>query len=318
MTAGLGGGPSAGRWCQRCGSVMSADAAFCPRCGSPQQVLPSPPTYPPPLAYHLPPQPQLVAARARNNWARPLLIIVLLVALGAGGLYLVSPDFRGHLQQAVTPSCTVGLNGAAVSVTVEGPDAQTQCGSFLNQTTNGGTWYVYSGGQQPAGASICQVTYKGDLFTVRDQGSLNVYGSAICTNLTRLANGEPIISATPQPRVDQKGQVVFSTDRPMAGVTTGCTVANQVTVVAANTSVYATYIFSSGQGSEVVSLSVTKDGISYLPATAMPAADTSGLDCFADTTDLGTLPNWGPGTYHFSLTTGSDGSVISEGDLTVE
>jgi hypothetical protein len=130
---------------------------------------------------------------ARSSVLTPLtkiLFAAILVAAVVGvGLFLVSPDFRGGVQNAVTPSCTVGLNGAAVSVTVQGADAQTQCNSFLTRTTDGGTWYVYSGGQQPAGASICQIHYHGDLITVRDSGALDIYGNAICSSLIDQANG---------------------------------------------------------------------------------------------------------------------------------
>jgi len=140
------------------------------------------------------------------RFARPVLAGLLLVIVAVGGLYLVSPDFRGQIQGAVTPSCTVGLTGAAVSVTVQGADAQAQCESFLDQTTDGGSWYIYSGGQKPAGAVICQVSYRGEMFTVRDQGSLNIYGSGICSNLIKLANGQPL--TTREPTVDPGIDVV--------------------------------------------------------------------------------------------------------------
>ena len=109
------------------------------------------------------------------------------------------------------------------------------------------------------------------------------------------------------------GKVVFSTDKPVAGQTVGCSVDHQLTTVASGTPVYPTYIFSSRQGSAVVSITVTKDGSSYLPATEMPVTDTQGLDCFADTTDLSTI--FQAGTYKFTLTSG--GTTIAEGTLTV-
>jgi hypothetical protein len=109
------------------------------------------------------------------------------------------------------------------------------------------------------------------------------------------------------------GKVVFSADKPVAGVTTGCSVDHQVTTVASGSPIYATYIFTGRQGSATVSLTVTKDGGSYLPATEMPLTDTQNLDCFADTTDLSTI--FDAGTYKFTLTSG--GSTIAEGTLTV-
>ncbi len=175
----MGIGPGFGR-CARCGRAFAPDAAFCPGCG-----LPTAPAFQPAAT---------LAQPVPHSSGRPALTGILfgaiLVATVAGvGLYLVSPDFRGGVQNAVTPSCTVGLNGAAVSVTVQGGDAQAQCDSFLTRTTDGGTWYVYSGGQQPAGASICQIHYHGDLITVRDSGALDLYGSAICSSLIDQANG---------------------------------------------------------------------------------------------------------------------------------
>jgi hypothetical protein len=111
-----------------------------------------------------------------------------------------------------------------------------------------------------------------------------------------------------------RGKVIFSTDAPKAdGV---CSPGNAVTEIADKTSVYATYVFKDRPGSETLSLSVTKDGASYIPASDLPSADTTGLDCFADTTDLSTLPNWGSGTYHVSVVNGS--TVVTEGDLTVK
>ena len=138
-----------------------------------------------------PVMPPVPAARSsgRPPLTKFLFGAIVVAAVAGAGLYLVSPDFRGGVQNAVMPSCTVGLNGAAVSVTVQGADAQTQCDSFLTRTTDGGTWYVYSGGQQPAGASICQIHYHGDLITVRDSGALDLYGNAICSSLIDQANG---------------------------------------------------------------------------------------------------------------------------------
>ena len=113
----------------------------------------------------------------------------------------------------------------------------------------------------------------------------------------------------------QRGKVVFSTDVPVAGSTTNCQVNNRVTSVSATTSVYATYIFKATQGSDVVSIDITKNNQEFLSGP-LPTTDTQGYDCFADTTDLSTVPNWGTGTYDFSLTSG--GAVIAEGVLTVK
>ena len=112
----------------------------------------------------------------------------------------------------------------------------------------------------------------------------------------------------------QRGQVVFSTT-VVSGTTTNCRVDNQVTSISSGVAVYATYIFKSTQGSDPVSIDVTRDGQAFLSTVTLPTTDTNGSDCFADTTDLSQLPDWGPGSYHFSLTSG--GSIVSQGDLVV-
>ena len=174
--------------CTRCGRVIAPDASFCPGCGIAIQRASPPwltiPTAPRGQSLTSEPRP-----RARSPLPKIIFAAILVVAIVGVGLYLLSPDFRGGVQNVVTPSCTVGLNGAAVSVTVQGADAQAQCNTFLTRTTDGGSWYVYSGGQQPAGASICQIHYQGDLITVRDSGALDIYGNAICSSLIDQANG---------------------------------------------------------------------------------------------------------------------------------
>jgi zinc-ribbon domain len=197
MGMGPGFGQRPDERCTRCGRAITPDASFCPGCGVPI-LRASPPSLTVPTA---PPGQSLTSEarpRARTPLAKILFAVILVVAVVGVGLYLLSPDFRGSIQNAVTPSCTVGLNGAAVSVSVQGADAQAQCNSFLTRTTDGGAWYVYSGGQQPAGASICQVNYHGDLITVRDQGALDLYGSSICSGLIDQANGVVPGAATTQ------------------------------------------------------------------------------------------------------------------------
>jgi hypothetical protein len=113
----------------------------------------------------------------------------------------------------------------------------------------------------------------------------------------------------------QTGKVVFSTDLPPTGVHSGCTINHQVTSVGHGTSVYATYLFNPVPQGETISLAVTKDGQSFVPATPIPAQYTNGIECFSDTADLSKLRGWGPGAYHFSATTGD--SVVASGDLVV-
>lgn len=112
---------------------------------------------------------------------------LLVIAWLSGGFGLLAP--------AIAPArCTVGLNGAAVSVTVQGPGAMAQCDSFLAQTTNGGTWYVYAPNEVPTAPIVCQVNVAGVVVDVRDSGLIDAYGNEICQNLFKMANGQPLPS----------------------------------------------------------------------------------------------------------------------------
>jgi hypothetical protein len=114
--------------------------------------------------------------------------------------------------------------------------------------------------------------------------------------------------------VANAGKVLFSTDAP-ASEPQGCQVSHQVTSINATTSVYPTYIYTNTMGSDVVTLSISKDGV-QLGSFAVPTADTSGADCTTDSSDLSTtLPGWGPGQWKFTLT--ASGKTVSEGTLTV-
>jgi hypothetical protein len=251
---------------------------------------------------------------ARRPWVPLLVIALVVVALGVGMLYVLSPGFRGQVQSAVTPSCTVGLSGAAVSVTVQGADAQAQCNSFLGQTTDGGSWYVYSGGQQPAGASICQVNYHGDLMTVRDEGPLNLYGTSVCSYLTALANGQaaPTIMPVLPQLGGHAGEVIFTTDAPTTSSAASCDLGHQVTTVTAGTPVYANFFYKSVLTSQTVTLTIIKDG-AILDTSALTPDQANGVDCVESNANLSDLS---AGVYEFKLTT-SSGEIVSDGMLTI-
>jgi hypothetical protein len=111
-----------------------------------------------------------------------------------------------------------------------------------------------------------------------------------------------------------RGKVVFSTDAPTSE-TTGCTVSHQVTTSSLSTAVYATYIYTATQGSDVVTLTISKDGTEVGAPIAIPTSDTNGADCTAESTNLSTEPGWGTGTWKFTLT--AAGKTVSEGSLIV-
>jgi len=120
-------------------------------------------------------------------------------------------------------------------------------------------------------------------------------------------------SATPAPTVaTYSGQIFFSTDAPDAYP--NCTPTHQVISVSAKTTVYIMYIFGATADTNVLAFSVTKDGKTFIASTVMK--DTSGYDCMGDTTNLDTLPGWGPGVYEFTMT--DSGVVIAVADLTVK
>jgi hypothetical protein len=114
-----------------------------------------------------------------RSMLRLAIFTAVVFALGVGAVaYALSnlgsvPFVNGH--------CVAGLQGAAVSVTVDGPTATSQCQSFAGQVTDGGSWYIYKSGTEPGGAVICQYTYSGDTVTVRDQGVANLYGTSVCS-----------------------------------------------------------------------------------------------------------------------------------------
>lgn len=111
-----------------------------------------------------------------------------------------------------------------------------------------------------------------------------------------------------------RGKVIFSTDMPKAGG--GCAPTSQVTTVSSGTSVYATYVFKTQPADETISISVTRDGQTFISNVDLPNTVTKGVDCFANTSDLSATAGWGPGSYHFTVT--SDGADSAAGDLVVK
>jgi hypothetical protein len=115
-------------------------------------------------------------------------LAILLAAL-IGGYVWLSGGAAMLVPELAPARCTVGLNGAAVNITVEGPGAMARCQSALKTTTNGRTWFLYASDEQASGSLMCQVSYAGDLWDVRDSGLLDMYGNSICQDLLGLANG---------------------------------------------------------------------------------------------------------------------------------
>lgn len=109
----------------------------------------------------------------------------ILVAVVIVGMSFIGSR-QSPLAKLIPSSCVVGLSGAAVSVQLDGPGATGACDKWAaTSVTDDGTWYVYTSSVAPGGAVICQVDWRrqGIIYTVRDQGFLNAYGSGICESL---------------------------------------------------------------------------------------------------------------------------------------
>jgi hypothetical protein len=109
------------------------------------------------------------------------------------------------------------------------------------------------------------------------------------------------------------GKVVFSTEPPTTGH--NCQVSSQVTTIQAGKPVYASYIFSHKLGSEPALLSASKNGQAWAGPITLP--NSSGLNCFLDTSDLSNVPGLplDPGVYKFMVAV--NGETVAEGTLTV-
>jgi hypothetical protein len=197
-----------------------------------------------------------------------------------------------------------GHSGGSFPITEGGTTTHRADGTWVDTSTNTASSMQADcarGGQNSSGIDV--LTPGDHVITISD-----ATGNVLATGSYTVTDTAP----TPTAAIN-RGKVIFSTDVPSSD--NGCRPSHQVTSVSDTTSVYATYVFDSKPGGETITLEVTRDGQPYIPATDLPTADANGLDCFADTSDLSKLDNWGAGTYHVSLT--SSGAVVAQGDLTV-
>lgn len=99
--------------------------------------------------------------------------IVLVVASANGG---------GPLP---APSCTVGVNGTTLAVTVTGTQARSRCSAILSAWHSASVaGYRESG--QPGEPVVCKVSANGATVTVEDTGS-QADGQAFCASLEKAA-----------------------------------------------------------------------------------------------------------------------------------
>jgi hypothetical protein len=104
-------------------------------------------------------------------------VLIPLLALGVAGagtvLYL-----RAHA------TCTIGIRGQSVTLTVEGNGADDFCSN--PDFGQGTAYYRYEG--TPTGAELCAGDYRRDdgstlHYIVRDSGTFTILGTALCKRL---------------------------------------------------------------------------------------------------------------------------------------
>lgn len=100
---------------------------------------------------------------------------IAIVALALGGAYLwIQHDRQG---------CTLGTAGTAMTITVEGPEARDYCDREIIRQRSGAE---YLASERPTGVLVCRYTFGGLTYTVRDEGSLMVYGHDTCARYRAL------------------------------------------------------------------------------------------------------------------------------------
>lgn len=89
-------------------------------------------------------------------------------------------------------SCTVGVTGAAATMTIQGSDANSACD---NEVAGHGlcakvyaSCYQYS--STPDTPEVCEADYSGSHYIVRDEGAIKFLGNELC-QLLRSSNRAP-------------------------------------------------------------------------------------------------------------------------------
>ncbi len=86
-------------------------------------------------------------------------------------------------------SCTVGVAGTQVTVTVSGSSgAGNACQQLISTTTSGSAYLADS--STPEGSLTCRYQIQGLTYTVRDTG-LMLYGGGVCASLKQQYEGAP-------------------------------------------------------------------------------------------------------------------------------
>ena len=118
---------------------------------------------------------------------------VCVALLGVSVAWLAAGGAQADFGRWIPGRCTVGVSGAAVSVTADGLGAESECRDLLAlgnpQPDQGlpalvylpasGYWYEYTGAE-PGGAVICQAHWDNATLTVRDAGAMTEYGNEVC------------------------------------------------------------------------------------------------------------------------------------------
>jgi hypothetical protein len=97
-----------------------------------------------------------------------VLVTLAVLAVLAGAIYFYQNQ-----------ECTIGYVGIAATVTIHGPSAPSAC-SHWRESSNYGTFDATT---TPLSPVICEVQYNQFRYIVRDQGSVRLFGNAICAQL---------------------------------------------------------------------------------------------------------------------------------------
>lgn len=115
-------------------------------------------------------------------------VVIAFVLFGVGGAYWFSQSHE----------CSVGVVGHAATITVRGfpleraaalaewPD--DVCNRTASQNTSG-NMQLFVLTSEPVGRTVCEYTIQGRRWIVRDQGTLDSYGSAFCTIIGKMGSG---------------------------------------------------------------------------------------------------------------------------------
>jgi hypothetical protein len=127
-----------------------------------------------------------VTRRTRRAVGVGVTIVVLVAAVVVVGTHF------WQIGRTIGPTCTIGVNGTAASVTFQGWTAPFVCQQVMDQlvSATGGAAGVVLARRPPAPATTpvaCRYIVLNDTVTVRDEGALKIVGTLLCDGLATRA-----------------------------------------------------------------------------------------------------------------------------------